>query len=80
MPIVIIDSFHHKSLTRELQLWRDYDGEAEKAAQAASTESVTPLKPEYMDVIISDVRTKNGLSFSVQILNTEGKCRCTSRK
>lgn len=80
MPIVIIDSFHYKSLTRELQLWRDYDGEAEKAAQAASTESVTPLKPEYMDVIISDVRTKNGLSFSVQILNTEGKCRCTSRK
>lgn len=25
-----------------------------------------------MDVIISDVRTKSGLSFSVQILNTEG--------
>ena len=30
------------------------------------------LKTDYMDIIISDVRTSNGLSFSVQILNTEG--------
>lgn len=30
------------------------------------------LKPEYLDIIISDVRTKNGLAFSIQILNTEG--------
>ena len=28
-----------------------------------------------MDVIISEVRTKSGLSFSVQILNTEGNHR-----
>jgi len=62
-----------------LQLWRDYDEDAENAAQVASTDNATPLKPEYMDVIISDVRTKNGLNFSVQILNTEGKCHCTSR-
>ncbi|KAL4080357.1 hypothetical protein V8B97DRAFT_1931905 [Scleroderma yunnanense] len=53
-------------------LWQDYDEEAEQAAKVAPTESVAPLKPEYMDVIISDVRTKNGLNFSVQILNTEG--------
>ena len=30
------------------------------------------LKTEYLDVIVSDVRTTNGLGFSVQILNTEG--------
>ena len=30
------------------------------------------LKPEYLDVIISDVRTHNGFAFSIQILNTEG--------
>ena len=29
-------------------------------------------KLEYIDVIVSDVQTKNGFSFSVQILNTEG--------
>ncbi|KIJ67884.1 hypothetical protein HYDPIDRAFT_25347 [Hydnomerulius pinastri MD-312] len=54
-------------------VWQDYDEEAEKAAQAAPAEDdVAPMKPEYLDVIISDVRTKNGLNFSVQILNTEG--------
>ncbi|KAF8557589.1 hypothetical protein OG21DRAFT_1475362 [Imleria badia] len=53
-------------------VWKDYDEEAEKAAQAPVEDVSTPLKPEYIDVIISDVRTKNGLSFSVQILNTEG--------
>jgi len=31
------------------------------------------LKTEYLDVIVSDVRTTNGLGFSVQILNTEGR-------
>jgi staphylococcal nuclease domain-containing protein 1 len=30
------------------------------------------MKPEYLDVIVSDVRTNNGFGFSVQILNTEG--------
>jgi staphylococcal nuclease domain-containing protein 1 len=35
---------------------------------------VGPLKAEYLDVIVSDVRTTNGLAFSVQILNTEGAC------
>jgi len=33
---------------------------------------VQPLKAEYQDVIISDVRISTGLTFSVQILNTEG--------
>ncbi|KZV69559.1 transcription factor [Peniophora sp. CONT] len=54
-------------------LWSDYDAEAEAAAEAAANEDASaPIKPEFMDVIVSDVRTKNGFSFSVQILNTEG--------
>ncbi|KIJ18624.1 hypothetical protein PAXINDRAFT_161466 [Paxillus involutus ATCC 200175] len=53
-------------------MWQDYDEESEKAAQAPVEDDNTPMKPEYLDIIISDVRTKNGLNFSVQILNTEG--------
>lgn len=51
-----------------------YDEEAERVAYAqAEADESGALKPEYLDVIISDVRTRNGFSFSVQILNTEGK-------
>lgn len=55
-------------------MWSDYDEEAEKAAaEAAPAEGdVAPLKTEYLDIIISDVRISNGFTFSVQILNTEG--------
>ncbi|KAF8622718.1 hypothetical protein AX15_006809 [Amanita polypyramis BW_CC] len=54
-------------------VWSTYDEEAEKAAQAqANADESGALKTEYLDVIISDVRTRNGFSFSVQILNTEG--------
>lgn len=53
-------------------MWKDYDEEAEKAAQAPVEDVSAPLKPDYIDVIISDVRTKSGLNFSVQVLNTEG--------
>ncbi|THH21338.1 hypothetical protein EW146_g211 [Bondarzewia mesenterica] len=53
-------------------LWTDYDEEAEKAANQPADEDSTALAPQYLDVIVSDVRTKNGFSFSVQILNTEG--------
>lgn len=53
-------------------MWKDYDEAAEKAAQAPVEDVSAPLKPEYIDVIISDVRTKNGLNLSVQVLNTEG--------
>ncbi|KAF9227259.1 hypothetical protein BS17DRAFT_878228 [Gyrodon lividus] len=56
----------------QLNMWRDYDEEAEKVAQAPAEDDNTPMKPEYLDVIISDARMKNGLNFSVQILNTEG--------
>ncbi|KAF7306137.1 Transcriptional factor [Mycena chlorophos] len=54
----------------KLNLWKDYDAEAEIVEEPAVESG--PLKREYIDVIISDVRTTNGLSFSVQILNTEG--------
>ena len=40
------------------------DGEAQGGSGA--------LKTEYLDVIISDVRVTPSLTFSVQVLNTEG--------
>jgi staphylococcal nuclease domain-containing protein 1 len=57
-----------------LQIWKDYDEEAEKAAEAAAAavDDTTAMKTDYMDVIISDVRPNANLTFSVQILNTEG--------
>ncbi|PSR73928.1 hypothetical protein PHLCEN_2v10286, partial [Hermanssonia centrifuga] len=55
------------------KIWSDYDEEAEKAAAEEPQETDGgPLKTEYQDVIISDVRVHNGLNFSIQILNTEG--------
>ncbi|KAF7296136.1 Transcriptional factor [Mycena kentingensis (nom. inval.)] len=51
-------------------MWKDYDEDAEKVEEPAAESG--PLKREYMDIIISDVRTTSGLAFSVQILNTEG--------
>ncbi|OCH88265.1 transcription factor [Obba rivulosa] len=53
-------------------VWKDYDEEAEAVAEVPQEGDNEALKPEYLDVIISDVRTKNGFNFSVQILNTEG--------
>jgi len=46
-----------------------------KAAEAAveNENKASPLKSEYLDIIVSDVKTNNGFSFSVQILNTEGE-------
>lgn len=56
------------------KIWSTYDEEASKAAETAAENEgeAGPLKSEYLDVIVSDVRTNNGFSFSVQILNTEG--------
>jgi hypothetical protein len=57
-------------------MWAEFDEEAQKAADAAAaaaaSSDVAPLKPEYMDIIISDIRPSPSLTFSVQILNTEG--------
>jgi hypothetical protein len=54
------------------QIWSDYDEAAVKQADVEPEEDVGARKPDYIDIIVSDVRTKNGFSFSVQILNTEG--------
>ncbi|TEB38403.1 transcription factor [Coprinellus micaceus] len=55
-----------------LNIWSDYDEEVEKAAAPTEEKDDTgALKAEYLDIIISDVRTSN-FGFSVQILNTEG--------
>ncbi|KAL0956527.1 hypothetical protein HGRIS_002668 [Hohenbuehelia grisea] len=57
----------------KLNIWKDYDEEEEKAAEADPKDGEpTALQTQYLDIIISDVRTHNGFSFSVQILNTEG--------
>ncbi|KAF9451944.1 hypothetical protein P691DRAFT_756827 [Macrolepiota fuliginosa MF-IS2] len=58
--------------TEKRNIWKDYDEEAEKQAEVQPESDSAPLKSEYLDIIISDVRPKNGLSFSVQVLNTEG--------
>lgn len=55
-----------------MQIWQNYDEDAEKEAVAQPEENDAALKSEYLDVIVSDVRTKNDLNFSVQVLNTEG--------
>ncbi|TCD62798.1 hypothetical protein EIP91_006391 [Steccherinum ochraceum] len=53
-------------------MWSDYDEEAEKVTALPEADDGAALKPEYLDIIISDVRIHNGLNFSIQILNTEG--------
>ncbi|KAF9648581.1 transcription factor [Thelephora ganbajun] len=55
---------------KKLNIWKDYDEEVEKEVQPAEDDPAA-LKTEYIDIIISDIRTTNGLGFSVQILNTE---------
>ncbi|KAJ2928320.1 hypothetical protein H1R20_g8782, partial [Candolleomyces eurysporus] len=53
-------------------IWADYNEEADQApAPSDEKDDNGALKAEYLDIIISDVRTNN-FGFSVQILNTEG--------
>ena len=54
-----------------LQIWQDFDDTAEQVEAEPEDDGAVP-KTEYQDVIISDVRTGAGLTFSIQILNTEG--------
>ncbi|KAI1796408.1 transcription factor [Ganoderma leucocontextum] len=56
----------------DAQIWKDYDEDAEQAVEAPAQDATSALKTEYLDIIISDVRTKPSFTFSVQILNTEG--------
>ncbi|KAG6849990.1 hypothetical protein H0H93_002780 [Arthromyces matolae] len=55
-----------------INIWSNYDDSAETHELEEEDNETGPLKPEYLDVIISDVRTKPAFGFSVQILNTEG--------
>ena len=69
----IFSYFYHGYLLKCTQIWSDYDEDAAKQAEVEQEEDFGARKTEYIDVIVSDVRTKNGFNFSVQILNTEGK-------
>ncbi|TFK20773.1 transcription factor [Coprinopsis marcescibilis] len=53
-------------------IWESFDAEAEAEEAAEQPDDNGALKAEYLDIIISDVRTRNNFGFSVQILNTEG--------
>ncbi|KAF8638063.1 hypothetical protein AX16_010695 [Volvariella volvacea WC 439] len=53
-------------------MWSNYEETDQTPEAETETKTDGPLKTEYLDVIVSDVRTKNGFNFSVQILNTEG--------
>jgi staphylococcal nuclease domain-containing protein 1 len=56
-------------------MWKEYDDEAEQeAVQNAAAAAQNPqARKEYVDVIISDIRSEPTFSFAVQILQTGGK-------
>ncbi|KAG6842174.1 hypothetical protein C0991_001667 [Blastosporella zonata] len=55
-----------------INIWSDYDEETEKAEAEVDTSDNGALKVDYLDIIVSDIRTTPAFGFSVQILNTEG--------
>ncbi len=65
--------FYHSYFLTYRQIWSDYDEDVARQAEVEQEDDFSARKTEYIDVIVSDVRTKNGFNFSVQILNTEGK-------
>ncbi|KAG8680157.1 hypothetical protein FRC09_018442, partial [Ceratobasidium sp. 395] len=50
-------------------VWHDFDASAEEAVPAPTDNGTTPLKSEYLDVLVSDIRTTPSFGFSVQVLN-----------
>lgn len=55
-------------------MWRDYDDEAEQQAAQAAAEAESPTaRKEYVDVIVSDIRSDPSFSFAVQILQSGGR-------
>ncbi|KAL5631513.1 hypothetical protein ACGC1H_007134 [Rhizoctonia solani] len=50
-------------------IWHDFDASLEQTVTEKTDNGSTPLKPEYLDVIISDVRIAPSFAFSVQVLN-----------
>jgi staphylococcal nuclease domain-containing protein 1 len=65
-------SHNHADL---LKIWCDHDPEAEASIEASQSHDGDgqALRTEYLDIIVSAVRTTPSFGFSVQILNTEGK-------
>ncbi|CAE6420718.1 unnamed protein product [Rhizoctonia solani] len=55
--------------TQKKNIWHDFDASLEQTVTEKTDNGSTPLKPEYLDVIISDVRTVPSFAFSVQVLN-----------
>jgi len=55
-------------------MWRDYDQEAEQQAAESAAAAATPTaRKEYVDVIVSDIRSEPSFSFAVQVLQPGGK-------
>lgn len=57
---------------QKVGMWTDYDETAEKEVESTEAPVDGAQKTEYFDVIVSDVRPREELTFSVQKLNTEG--------
>lgn len=56
-------------------IWHDYDDEAENVASQTNgnANGDAPARKEYVDVIVSDIRTEPSFSFAVQVLQPGGK-------
>lgn len=55
-------------------MWKEYDDEAEQQAQQAAAAAANPTaRKEYVDVIVSDIRSEPSFSFAVQVLQPGGK-------
>ncbi|KAG8747170.1 hypothetical protein FRC10_002219 [Ceratobasidium sp. 414] len=50
-------------------IWHDFDASAEEPVPASTDNGATPLKSEYLDILVSDIRTTPSFGFSVQVLN-----------
>ncbi|QRV79522.1 staphylococcal nuclease domain-containing protein 1 [Ceratobasidium sp. AG-Ba] len=50
-------------------IWHDFDPSAEESIPAPTDNGATPLKSEYLDIIVSDIRTAPSFGFSFQVLN-----------
>jgi staphylococcal nuclease domain-containing protein 1 len=62
-----------QALCNDDQIWSSFVEETAKSPRDAADEKrLDPLKAEYLDVIVTDIQTRNGLGFSVQILNSVG--------
>jgi hypothetical protein len=53
------------------QIWRDYEESSESAPTNGTAEAVTARK-EYVDIVVSDVRSDPSFSFAVQLLQPGG--------